>query len=138
MTMTITTTITRLHRLVRFVHNSTNNNTDVSTKSIPTITAYKPNNNYNNNNTNSNTVNNNKSNNSNNNDNNNSSNAYSEYWTPDRRRSLKMFNYSWPLVVMSGYILYNRYNDDEKYQQYITRIEQQRNSKHNITTVNVE
>lgn len=43
---------------------------------------------------------------------------WKSYWTPQRRNSLRLFNYSFPVVVGCSWILYHRYYNEEMNQRY--------------------
>ncbi len=36
---------------------------------------------------------------------------FSGYWTEDRRKALKLMNYSWPVLVLSGVLLWKYYQN---------------------------
>lgn len=53
-------------------------------------------------------------------------NPYAGYWTPERRRALRVFGYSWPVVVACSIVLYKRFYDDETRERW-ERYQQQKN-----------
>jgi hypothetical protein len=61
-----------------------------------------------------------------------SSSSPSTYWTPERRRHLKVLNFALPALVASGYMLLRHVFDEdfkEKYQKYNMEIEEKHKQK---------